>query len=275
LAPDRFFCCAAATTLVHFEIIRGGWGSAHALRTKWGTVALAVLTAASASAANAADLFRPLVIGGAEVRWIAPRLDQPLTLRYAVADRDVLTADAINCGRLRAPDRLLSKSSLGADDVRRAAREAASRWSRVANIVFVETRDAAAADIVIGEQAEPRGLAFTNLTLAEPTGGALRGIAKAQICLNPEKRWNFGFDGNLTTYDLVHSISHEIGHAIGLDHPSARGHLMSFRYLETYDGLSDGDALGAISLYGARQGKTDRAAADGDIRASPKSLSIR
>lgn len=241
----------------------------------WGKLAIAALAVAgSSTSASSADLFRPLVIGGAEVRWIAPNHNQPLTLRFAVADRELKTPDAINCGRLRGPSILVKNSTLTKEDVRRAAREAASRWERVANIVFVESLDAAAADIVIGEQVEPRGLAFTNLTLAEPTGGALRGIAKAQICLNPDKRWNLGFDGNLRTYDLVHSISHEIGHAIGLDHPSARGHLMSFRYLEIQDGLSKGDALGAVSLYGARQQATDRAAIDSaPVRARPPSES--
>ncbi len=166
-------------------------------------------------------------------------------------------------------------------DIRKAAAEAARRWQRAANISFLETSDAANADIVIGEQAEPNGLAFTNLTLMPPTGSTLRGIWKAQICLNPNRPWTMGFDGNLATYDLIHAISHEIGHAIGLDHPSARGHLMSFRYLENYDGLSAGDALGAVSLYGARQAPLDSAAAadvapssDASRAAAPRAANV-
>lgn len=214
-------------------------------------------------------MFRPLEIGGAEVRWLGPKSGDKITLRYAIADRAIITPDAINCGRLREPQRLLAISSLTPDDLRRAAREAASRWQRAANIAFIETRDVAHADIVIGEQTEPLGIAFTNLTLAEPTGGALRGIRKAEICLNPQKRWNLGFDGNLETFDLVHSITHELGHAIGLDHPSARGHLMSFRYLETTDGLSSGDALGAVSLYGAKSKSADSAALPDGVSPQP------
>ena len=44
-------------------------------------------------------------------------------------------------------------------------------------------------------------------------GGDKR-IARSQICLNPRQRWKIGFDGNLTVYDITHTLAHEIGHAI-------------------------------------------------------------
>ena len=55
-------------------------------------------------------------------------------------------------------------------------------------------------------------------------------------------------------YDLRYTIAHEIGHAIGLDHPSAAGELMSYRYDERRQGLQPGDTKGVVLLYGPRPG---------------------
>ena len=46
------------------------------------------------------------------------------------------------------------------------------------------------------------------------------------------------------------------GHAIGLDHPSAAGELMSYRYDERQKGLQPGDTEGVVLLYGPRPGTT-------------------
>ncbi len=66
-----------------------------------------------------------------------------------------------------------------------------------------------------------------------------------------------GMQGGQQTISLGAGCStgnaiHEIGHAIGLDHPTGRGHIMSFRYSEKLDGLSGGDIAGAAYVYGAR-----------------------
>ena len=113
---------------------------------------------------------------------------------------------------------------------RQSLRTAFARWADAANISFVEVAHADEADIVIGEQSAPRGHAFTNVALGQSNGSTFRPIVKSLICLNPEANWKVGFDSNLNSYDLVHTFTHEIGHAIGLDHPGARGHVMSFRY---------------------------------------------
>ena len=89
--------------------------------------------------------------------------------------------------------------------------------------------------------AEPRGRAFTNVAPHGSAGNGVSGISQSLICLNPATRWKIGFDGDLDVYDLRYTIAHEIGHAIGLDHPSAEGQLMSYRYVERGRALQPGD----------------------------------
>ena len=130
-------------------------------------------------------------------------------------------------------------------------------WEAVAGVRFLETADITGADILIGAETSPRGFAFTNvdhartgLTPVSSTAVQVRPIQKSLICLNPTKLWKIGFDGNLEIYDIRYTIAHEVGHAIGLDHPSPSGELMSFRYTEDFRTLQPGDVAGAVALYG-------------------------
>ncbi len=50
--------------------------------------------------------------------------------------------------------------------------------------------------------------------------------------------------------DLRTVLAHEIGHAIGLDHPGARGALMGYSNQGDIDQLMPGDVAGAVALYG-------------------------
>lgn len=199
---------------------------------------------------HAGDGFRPLSIDGSAVRWHRNSPHETTTLRYAIASSAVERAGTVNCGTTRAPDGILARSQLDRTAFKKAVTEAFARWQRIARLRFFEVASQDGADIVIGEQAEPTGHAFTNLALGGTPRDHLRPIVHATICLNPERRWKIGFDGNLTSFDIVHTLTHEIGHAIGLDHPGARGHIMSFRYDEAHAGLTAGDVLGARTLYG-------------------------
>jgi predicted Zn-dependent protease len=76
-------------------------------------------------------------------------------------------------------------------------------------------------------------------------------IDQAYVCLNPKSRWKTGFDGNLDVYDLRHTFTHEVGHAIGLDHPDSTGAVMAFRYDERVRDLQPSDIAGVQRLYGA------------------------
>lgn len=201
------------------------------------------------------DSWRALVIDGHRVLW--PRAgDGTLTLRYAIATTTHHYDDAINCADIGPMRRLAATSMLSQTAIRAAAAEAFARWQSVSALRFVEVddtdmADGAHADIVIGEQLAAEGYAFTGVELGGDLPGEARAIRAAAICLNPERQWKVGFDGNLAAYDLVHTLTHEIGHAIGLDHPGARGHVMSFRYDETLPMLTDGDIRGVVALYGS------------------------
>lgn len=196
--------------------------------------------------------WRPLKIEGAAVRWIKPADTsgrQVLTWRIVTGSERF--AGATNCKAMTSPEVLLAGSNLPLKSFREELGAAFEMWEISAGVSFVEAKPGMPADISIGAQMEPEGRAFADVAFDRQSDSAVRAISRSLICLNPTVRWKVGFDGNLDVYDLRYTFAHEIGHAIGLDHPRQRGTLMWFRYDETLRGLQPGDIEGATALYGA------------------------
>lgn len=235
------------------------------------TLFLAVTMSTLCAAAD----HRLLVLEGSWVKWGQPRWGAGATVTYAFASKSKTSPGARNCASLRPFDEFVKKTGLPERQVESEAEAAFAAWARVTGLSFAATKDAANADIVIGAQGNPAGRAFTNVELeagpvaeapaaergftfsAEPLspGGkpeGLRQIGKALICFNPLAKWKIGFDGNLDIYDFRYTLTHEIGHSIGLDHPGVAGALMDFRYDEKQNSLTKGDIDAAQRLYGAR-----------------------
>ena len=196
--------------------------------------------------------FRLLELDGQKVSWATPAKGLPPVVTYALIANAQSFANARNCGRMLPPERALEPSNVTRSNFVREVHSAFDMWERAAQIDFLEISDPSRADILIGAQAEPRGRAFTNVARRDEDDDANAEIQQSLICLNPEVRWKIGFDGNLDVYDLRYTIAHEIGHAIGLDHPGRDGQLMSYRYAETSRDLREGDVKGAVAIYGAR-----------------------
>jgi hypothetical protein len=216
------------------------------------TVALAMAAAAAAlpGGAYAADTYELLTLDGHKVKWGEPVLGTGATVTYGFVDASTHSAGARNCRDMVPLDGLIAAAGVTPRQFRAEAAAAFAMWEAVADVRFRFTDDPDRAQILIGAQAQPRGSAFANVEYDERAGAGTRPIERSLICLSPRRGWKVGFGGNSERYDFRYTLAHEIGHAIGLDHPGPSGQLMSFRYAEAFRGPQPGDIAGAVALYG-------------------------
>jgi len=200
--------------------------------------------------------YRLIVMKGRKVKWGAPEEGVGAKVTYAVVDRQRHFDGARNCPTINPLDGLLETSAIAPATFAHELEAAFAAWSSVANIRF-EMASPAEADILIGAETRKRGRAFTNVEYIESAGSTERAsLTRSVICLNTEQPWKVGFDGNLEVYDLRYTLTHEIGHAIGLDHPGKLGELMDFRYHEAFRVPQSGDIAGVVAIYGSSTVKT-------------------
>lgn len=204
---------------------------------------------ASGAGAGAAE-YRLLVLDGQTVKWGDRSFGSGASLTYSFVRRPVAFADAINCRAMEPLAPMLARSDVAEPEFHTAVRRAFDDWERVADLRFTYVEEPAAADILIGAQAQPSGIAYANVWHFPTQGSETARILRAGICFNPTLRWETSLDGDRRTLSVRQIAAHEIGHAIGLDHPGRSGQLMGYRYSEELPGLQTGDALGAIKLYG-------------------------
>lgn len=195
------------------------------------------------------DGYRLLELDGYKVKWGEGQLGVGARISYAFAQEDVRFERARNCRQLAPIDTLLG-ATLSAETLARETAAAFRVWERAAGLSFYKVDDVREADIVLGAQGLPRGRAFANVSHAPGPQATVGIIDRALVCLNPDMEWKVGFDGNKNVYDIRYTLIHEIGHAIGLDHPGPSGQVMGFRYTEAFAELQPGDLSGVRLLYG-------------------------
>jgi hypothetical protein len=182
------------------------------------------------------------------VKWGAPQLGRGADVSYGFAASSRSFPDAVNCRELAPIDRLV-----GGWDAARMARVAADAfalWGAVADVSFRPAAPGETPDILIGAQGRPDGIAFANVWPDRAAAAAgVAPMARATICLNPALVWVPDAAGKGQA-DLGTVLAHEIGHALGLDHPGPTGALMGYRDQGDIDTLMAGDVAGAVTLYG-------------------------
>jgi hypothetical protein len=234
---------------------------------------LCSVLAASSVAAQDAEAFRVLKLDGHQVRWQASSGGGPRVVTYGLVSETMSVPAARNCRGLTTLDGLAAGSGLEMPAIRQEVAAAFAMWEAAANVVFKEAPEGSAADILIGAQTEPEGWAFADVFFDSASPETVKPITKSLVCFNPAKRWKVGFDGDLKRYDLRYTLAHEIGHAIGLDHPVGGNQIMGYRYEERFRALQPGDIRGAVALYGAPPRPSLAAASEPPQRGDTTALS--
>ncbi len=201
------------------------------------------------AAAQSAENYRLLKIDNQYVKWGEARFGGGARMTVALIAAPKRFSDARNCRSMAPVDDLLTGNGVAREEFDAALGEAFSAWEAAAGVTFVKSENPEEADILIGMDLEGGGWAHADV-LKAASDSEVAPIKRGLVCLSAGRLWKLGFGHDPNAQDLKYTLTHEIGHAIGLNHPSPRGEVMSFRYGEEFTDLQPGDIAGVRRLYG-------------------------
>ena len=122
-----------------------------------------------------------------------------------------------------------------------------SAWENVADIRFVEEPDSASTDIRFGwREIDGSGGVLGQTTV--PSTGKLNDVV---IALDSSEDWFLGGNAPIEQIDFSSVVTHEIGHAIGIDHSESEQALMAAEYSSSIFTIQPDDINAVEEIYGA------------------------
>ncbi len=122
-------------------------------------------------------------------------------------------------------------------------------WEDVANIRFILSPDSRGVDIRLGwREIDGKGGVLGQTTV--PASGKLSNVI---VALDVEEDWFVFGDAPRNQIDFSSTATHEIGHAIGIDHSETTQSLMNASYSADIFELQQDDIDAAISIYGRNE----------------------
>lgn len=203
---------------------------------------LALVALVGAPFATHAFVLGPTVPG----KWGSPVFGTGATVTWSLQTSGSCVAEFSGCS-------VVGLSTFMPGSFMSAVNSAFAAWAAVADLHFVQIADDGAAfdsatasgDIRIG------GHVFDGLngTLAHgfypPTNG---NTAAGDIHFDTAELWKVGFGG--PGVDIFQVLTHELGHALGLDHTGVANSLMNPFYTEAFSGPQADDIAGMRAIYG-------------------------
>ena len=124
--------------------------------------------------------------------------------------------------------------------------EGFAAWEDVANIRFSLVPDAEDVDVRVGW----RDIDGTNGVLGVTTVPSVGPLASVEIVFDSGEDWFVSGDAPADKVDFSYVATHEIGHAIGIDHSDSPGTLMAEEYSSTVLTLKQDDIYAGQAIYG-------------------------
>lgn len=219
------------------------------------------LHAGAEDVAQARPDYRLLKLEGQAVKWGEPVHGADAVITYAFVQHETAFEDARNCQAMGPVDPILAFNGIEKTAFEAAAYKAFKTWEAISGVRFEKAASQEEAGILIGIDLGNHGWAHADVK-TEQTDADFDVITRGLVCLSTLKNWKIGFGANPDAQDIQYTLTHEIGHAIGLNHASPKGQVMSFIYGEDFSELQAGDIEGARALYGM-PARTTSAQADG------------
>lgn len=132
-------------------------------------------------------------------------------------------------------------------------RMAFQAWEDVADIDFVETDDANSVDIRIGwDSIDGSGVTLGQATVWSVNGNLTCAAVQIDLADQPDADFTTGSPTS-GTWSFLGTVTHEVGHTLGLDHSEISSALMYALASDTVSLTSD-DIAAIVAIYGQAQG---------------------